>query len=81
MSTGIEQTKKFEPKQPVQLAPPKDRIISPKELAKCDGKQARAVLPTQCHTNDSQELLRTIRPVLLSKFVLLSMLHLSNAVP
>ncbi|KAJ5144067.1 Cytochrome b5 [Penicillium bovifimosum] len=29
--------KRFEPKVPVQLDPPKDDPISPEELAKCDG--------------------------------------------
>ncbi|KAF2790681.1 cytochrome b5 [Melanomma pulvis-pyrius CBS 109.77] len=30
--------KKFEPKQPVELAPPKDDVISLDYLKKCDGK-------------------------------------------
>ncbi|KAJ5813929.1 uncharacterized protein N7503_000679 [Penicillium pulvis] len=31
------QSKRFEPKVPVQLDPPKDDLISTEELAKCDG--------------------------------------------
>ncbi len=30
-------TGKFEPKQPVQLNPPKDDLITLEELAKCNG--------------------------------------------
>lgn len=30
--------KRFSPKVPVQLDPPKDDLISQEELAKCDGK-------------------------------------------
>ncbi|KAF2473568.1 putative progesterone binding protein [Lindgomyces ingoldianus] len=37
MSDGTEQTKKFEPKQTVQLAPPKDDQITPEYLSKCNG--------------------------------------------
>ncbi|KAF2143612.1 uncharacterized protein K452DRAFT_296616 [Aplosporella prunicola CBS 121167] len=33
----VEEPKRFEPKQPVQLDPPKDDIISLDYLAKCDG--------------------------------------------
>jgi hypothetical protein len=33
------QSKRFEPKVPVQLDPPKDDLISTEELAKCDGKR------------------------------------------
>lgn len=35
---------KFEPKNPVELDPPKDDPISVDQLAKCDGRQDR------CHT-------------------------------
>jgi hypothetical protein len=35
--TEEKQTKRFEPKVPVQLDPPKDDPISQEELAKCDG--------------------------------------------
>lgn len=34
--------KRFEPKVPVQLDPPKDDPISQEELAKCDGKYSSA---------------------------------------
>ncbi|ORY16951.1 progesterone binding protein-like protein [Clohesyomyces aquaticus] len=37
MSGFAEQPKKFEPKQPIQLAPPKDDLITLDYLAKCDG--------------------------------------------
>ena len=33
----MSETKRFEPKQPVQLDPPKDDPISVEELSKCDG--------------------------------------------
>jgi membrane-associated progesterone receptor component len=38
--TGSEEHKKgsFAPKQPVELAPPKDDPITPEYLEKCDGK-------------------------------------------
>ncbi|KAF2188415.1 cytochrome b5, partial [Zopfia rhizophila CBS 207.26] len=37
MSDSTAHTKKFEPKQPVELAPPKDDPITLDYLAKCDG--------------------------------------------
>jgi len=33
----VQEPKNFEPKAPVNLAPPKYDPISPEELAKCDG--------------------------------------------
>ena len=36
-STTVTMSGKFEPKTPVQLAPPKDDIISLEELSKADG--------------------------------------------
>lgn len=36
--------KRFEPKVPVQLDPPKDDPISQEELAKCDGKSSLRIL-------------------------------------
>jgi hypothetical protein len=33
----VEEPKNFEPKTPVNLAPPKDDPITPEELSKCDG--------------------------------------------
>lgn len=38
MSDADQQKGKFEPKQPVELAPPKDDVISLEHLSKCDGK-------------------------------------------
>jgi membrane-associated progesterone receptor component len=39
--------KKFEPKQPVELAPPKDDVISLDYLNKCDGEPKCSPLPTK----------------------------------
>lgn len=36
-STAPQKKERFAPKQPVELAPPKDDIISRDYLAKCDG--------------------------------------------
>ena len=38
MSSQREEPKKFEPKKPVQLNPPKDDPISLEYLSKCDGE-------------------------------------------
>ncbi|KAF1950131.1 progesterone binding protein-like protein [Byssothecium circinans] len=38
-SAGDQPKERFAPKQPVQLAPPKDDIITVEELSKCDGTQ------------------------------------------
>ena len=38
MSSQEEEPKKFEPKKPVQLDPPKDDPISLEYLSKCDGE-------------------------------------------
>lgn len=38
MAENESESKRFTPKVPVQLDPPKDDPISPEELAKCDGK-------------------------------------------
>ncbi|KAF2727881.1 progesterone binding protein-like protein [Polyplosphaeria fusca] len=38
MSEASEQKGKFEPKQPVQLDPPKDDVITREYLSKCDGE-------------------------------------------
>jgi membrane-associated progesterone receptor component len=35
---------KFEPKQPIELAPPKDDVISVEHLAKCDGGSSHIAL-------------------------------------
>jgi hypothetical protein len=40
MSDHVEEPKRFEPKTPVQLDPPKDDPISVDYLKKCDGKTA-----------------------------------------
>ncbi|KAL1977993.1 hypothetical protein VTN31DRAFT_852 [Thermomyces dupontii] len=37
MTEQTSQSKRFEPKEPVQLDPPKDDPISKEELSKCDG--------------------------------------------
>lgn len=37
--------KRFSPKVPVQLDPPKDDLISQEELAKCDGMSLRVLRP------------------------------------
>lgn len=42
---------KFEPKQPVTLAPPKDDPITVEELAKANGKCAVCPLISQARTN------------------------------
>jgi hypothetical protein len=39
--------KKFEPKQPVELAPPKDDVLSLDYLKKCDGEPRCSSLPTE----------------------------------
>jgi hypothetical protein len=35
---------KFEPKQPIELAPPKDDVISVEHLARCDGGSSHIAL-------------------------------------
>ena len=40
MADNEAQSKRFAPKVPVQLDPPKDDPISPEELAKCDGRHS-----------------------------------------
>lgn len=37
MTGHVEEPKRFSPKEPVQLNPPKDDPITKEELAKCDG--------------------------------------------
>lgn len=42
----VAEPKNFAPKTPVDLNPPKDDPISPEELSKCDGKNAKTKLYT-----------------------------------
>jgi hypothetical protein len=50
--TEEKQTKRFEPKVPVQLDPPKDDPISQEELAECDGM----ALPQETLPRQSEQL-------------------------
>lgn len=45
--------KRFEPKVPVQLDPPKDDPISQEELARCDGKFSLPAVSARTHLGSS----------------------------
>jgi hypothetical protein len=58
--TGSEsESKRFAPKVPVQLDPPKDDPISQEELAKCDGNSTSAH-SLETHQTDSHTQVPTL---------------------